>query len=147
MRSGTPVLGDQDVYLFNEGTHSRLYDKLGAHVLPTGGVYFAVWAPNAEYVSVIGDFNGWERGANPMMVRGGSGLWEATVTDAREGSLYKFHIASKLKRVRGRQGRPLRVPARDRPAEGVDRPVDRLHLERCTVDEGARARSRSSTSR
>jgi 1,4-alpha-glucan branching enzyme len=91
-----PHLGDQDVYLFNEGTHSRLYEKLGAHVLPGGGTHFAVWAPNAQYVSVIGDFNGWEPGANPMEVRGGSGLWEATVIDAREGSFYKFHIASKL---------------------------------------------------
>ena len=96
VRTGTPVLGDQDVYLFNEGTHSRLYEKLGAHVLSGGGVYFAVWAPNAHYVSVIGDFNEWNPAANPMTVRGGSGLWEATVADAVEGSLYKFHIASKL---------------------------------------------------
>ena len=94
--AGGPQLGDQDVYLFNEGTHSRLYEKLGAHLLPGGGTHFAVWAPNAEYVSVIGDFNGWEAGANPMKVRGGSGLWEASVVDAREGSFYKFHIASKL---------------------------------------------------
>ncbi len=94
--TGTPVLGDQDVYLFNEGTHSRLYEKLGAHVLPAGGTYFAVWAPNADYVSVIGDFNGWDPGRHPMKLRGGSGLWEATIADAREGSLYKYHVASRL---------------------------------------------------
>src|SRR5687768_15935549 len=56
------LLGDQDLFLFNEGTHSRLYEKLGSHCLPDGTVYFAVWAPNAQYVSVIGDFNDWDRG-------------------------------------------------------------------------------------
>ena len=89
-------LGEHDLYLFNEGTHARLYEKLGAHVLPDGSVAFAVWAPNAEYVSVIGDFNDWDKGRHPMKLRGSSGLWEAVIPDARENSLYKFHIASKI---------------------------------------------------
>ena len=87
-------LGDHDLYLFNEGTHTRLYDKFGAHVLPGGGVRFAVWAPNAEYVSVIGDFNGWDKGRHPLRMRGQSGIWEGVVPDAHQGSFYKFHIAS-----------------------------------------------------
>jgi 1,4-alpha-glucan branching enzyme len=89
-------LGDQDIYLFNEGTHSRLYEKLGAHLLPAGGVHFAVWAPNADYVAVIGDFNAWDKGAHPMRPLATSGIWELSIPDAREGSYYKFHIASKF---------------------------------------------------
>ncbi len=89
-------LGDQDLYFFNEGTHTHLYEKLGAHVLPDGRVAFAVWAPNAQYVSVIGDFNGWDKGADPLTSRGVSGIWEGILRDAREGSLYKFHIASRI---------------------------------------------------
>ncbi|HVU64872.1 MAG TPA: 1,4-alpha-glucan branching protein GlgB [Phycisphaerales bacterium] len=85
-----------DVFLFNEGTHYRLYDKLGAHALAPGkGVVFAVWAPNAHYVSVIGDFNRWDRGANPLRPLGASGIWSGVAPEAREGSLYKFHIAAK----------------------------------------------------
>jgi 1,4-alpha-glucan branching enzyme len=90
------LLGEQDLYLFNEGTHSRLYEKMGAHCIAGQGVHFAVWAPNAEYVSVIGDFNDWDKGRNPMVARGLSGLWELLVPDAREGSRYKYHIASKF---------------------------------------------------
>jgi 1,4-alpha-glucan branching enzyme len=89
------LLGDQDLYLFNEGTHSRLYEKLGAHVLPGGGVYFAVWAPNAQYVAVIGDFNHWDKGRHPLRPRGSSGIWEGVAAEAHEGSHYKFHIASR----------------------------------------------------
>ncbi|GMU23688.1 MAG: 1,4-alpha-glucan branching enzyme GlgB [Phycisphaerae bacterium] len=87
------ITGD-DLHLFNEGTHSRLYLKLGAHVLDRGGVYFAVWAPNARYVSVLGDFNGWDKGAHPLRPRGASGIWEAVVPEASEHAAYKFHIAS-----------------------------------------------------
>ena len=91
----SPVLGEQDLYLFNEGTHSRLYEKLGAHCQVGGGVHFAVWAPNAQYVSVIGDWNNWDKGTNPLRLRGESGLWEGNIPEAHEGSCYKFHIASK----------------------------------------------------
>ncbi|MGC4030389.1 MAG: 1,4-alpha-glucan branching protein GlgB [Tepidisphaeraceae bacterium] len=89
-------IGEHDLYLFNEGTHSRLYEKLGAHVLPDGGVRFAVWAPNADYVSVIGDFNGWDKGRHPMHASGESGIWEIDISDATVGAYYKFHIASRF---------------------------------------------------
>ncbi|HYO09680.1 MAG TPA: 1,4-alpha-glucan branching protein GlgB [Tepidisphaeraceae bacterium] len=89
------LLGDHDLYLFNEGTHSRLYDKLGAHVLPAGGVHFAVWAPNAQYISVVGDFNDWDKGRHPLRARGSSGIWEGIIPEARDGSHYKFHVASR----------------------------------------------------
>ncbi|MFA6045783.1 MAG: 1,4-alpha-glucan branching protein GlgB [Phycisphaerales bacterium] len=84
-----------DLHLFNEGTHYRLYEKLGAHPLPGGGVAFAVWAPNARYVSVVGDFNKWDRGAHPMKALGASGIWAATVPDVVPGAVYKFHIAAR----------------------------------------------------
>ncbi|MGE3106789.1 MAG: 1,4-alpha-glucan branching protein GlgB [Phycisphaerales bacterium] len=90
-----PRFSADDLHLFNEGTHYRLADRLGSHALPGGGVAFAVWAPNASYVSVVGDFNGWDRGRHPMRTIGGSGIWEAVIPDAHEGSVYKFHIASR----------------------------------------------------
>jgi len=87
------ALTGHDLYLFREGTHTRLYDKLGAHLLGDG-TQFAVWAPNAAQVSVIGDFNGWDPRAHPM--RGSdAGIWSAKVPEAKQGSLYKFHVVSK----------------------------------------------------
>ena len=89
------MITDYDIYLFKEGSHCRLYEKLGAHPLE-GGVYFAVWAPNARYVSVIGSFNSWDRGANPLKLReDGSGIWEGFVEKARVGDLYKYFVVSK----------------------------------------------------
>lgn len=86
----------QDCYLFNEGRHFNLYDKLGATVeKEKKGTYFAVWAPNAEYVSVIGEFNDWEKGVNPLFLRQQSGIWEGRVPEAKKGQLYKFFIKSK----------------------------------------------------
>lgn len=83
-----------DVFLFNEGTHYRLFEKLGAHPVE-GGVRFAVWAPNARAVSVIGDFNGWNRGRHPLHPVGSSGIWAGTVGGAGEGSRYKYHVAAR----------------------------------------------------
>lgn len=89
------MITDYDIYLFKEGTHCRLYEKLGAHPLEDG-VYFAVWAPNAIYVSVIGSFNGWNRDSNPLKLRNdGSGIWEGFVSGAKTGDLYKYFIVSK----------------------------------------------------
>jgi 1,4-alpha-glucan branching enzyme len=90
-----PLLGEQDIYFFNEGTHSRLYEKLGSHALPDGRVAFAVWAPNAQHVAVIGDFNDWDAGRHPLKARGSSGIWEGIIAEAKEGSRYKYHIASR----------------------------------------------------
>jgi len=93
-------LTDLDLHLFAEGSHYRLYDKLGAHVARRkeggAGVHFGVWAPNAEGVSVIGDFNDWSPSAHPMgQPHHGSGIWELFVPEAREGQRYKFRIASR----------------------------------------------------
>ncbi|MBX3357265.1 MAG: 1,4-alpha-glucan branching protein GlgB [Phycisphaeraceae bacterium] len=92
------LLGADDLHLFNEGTHYRLYDKLGAHLVRSGGesgVQFGVWAPNARYVAVVGDFNGWDRGRNPLKPRGSAGLWEGFVPGVAAGARYKFHVASR----------------------------------------------------
>ena len=89
--------GPQDMYLFNEGSHLRLYDKLGSHPATVDGVsgyHFAVWAPNADYVSVIGDFNGWDRGANPLKPLGSSGVWGGFIAGAKQGTCYKYHVAA-----------------------------------------------------
>ena len=84
-----------DLWLFNEGTHSRLHDVLGAHLLPDGdGARFAVWAPNAATVSVVGDFNGWDASSHPLTAQGDSGVWTGVTADAAEGHRYKFHIES-----------------------------------------------------
>ncbi|MFO7778795.1 MAG: 1,4-alpha-glucan branching protein GlgB [Nitriliruptoraceae bacterium] len=100
MTLATSLITDDDLFLFNEGTHLRLWEKLGAH--PTidadgvPGVHFAVWAPNAREITVIGDFNGWDAGSveGRMAARGVSGIWEAFVPGAKAGDGYKFHIVS-----------------------------------------------------
>ncbi len=84
-----------DQYLFGQATHYDIYKKLGAHPVSYGrqkGVYFAVWAPNAQYVSVIGEFNDWDTQANPMEKAGPIGVFQVFVPGAREGQLYKFYI-------------------------------------------------------
>jgi len=86
-----PELSDVDLFLFNEGSHTRLHEKLGCH-LTADGATFRVWAPNAEYVAVVGDFNGWNSAASPLGMRGVSGIWEAFVPGVGAGAAYKFHI-------------------------------------------------------
>jgi 1,4-alpha-glucan branching enzyme len=88
------LLSEDDLYLFNEGSHLRLYEKLGAHATDRG-VRFAVWAPDAQAVSVVGDFNGWSRGANALQPRGVSGIWEGFVPRMKPGEVYKYHIESR----------------------------------------------------
>ena len=90
-------LTDDDLHLFNEGTHGHLDQKLGAH--PTEhegmrGTYFAVWAPSAQFVSVVGDFNVWDRQQAPLRARGSSGIWEGFIVGVGPGDLYKLHIGS-----------------------------------------------------
>jgi 1,4-alpha-glucan branching enzyme len=95
------LLTEQDIYHFREGTYFRAYQKLGAHAVraPDGtvsGTHFAVWAPNAAGVAVVGDFNGWDRRASPLAPRAdSSGIWEGLVPGAGPGALYKYHIASR----------------------------------------------------
>ncbi|HTC55459.1 MAG TPA: 1,4-alpha-glucan branching protein GlgB [Candidatus Sulfotelmatobacter sp.] len=91
------LLSEQDLYLFNEGSHYRIYDKMGAHLLTyngEAGVVFSVWAPNARSVSVVGEFNEWDTKAHRLTARGSSGIWEGFVPGAKHGALYKFHIES-----------------------------------------------------
>jgi len=92
------VLTPQDLYLFNEGSHLRLYDKFGSHPIEQDGVagyHFAVWAPNAEYVAVIGDFNEWNTAAHPMKAVGSSGVWSTFLPGITSGVCYKYHISSR----------------------------------------------------
>src|SRR5688572_4612729 len=87
------AMSGHDLYLFREGTHSRLYEKLGAQV-SAEGTRFAVWAPNAESVAVVGDFNNWDPRAHPM-TGSDAGIWTAHVAGVKPGSLYKFHVVSR----------------------------------------------------
>jgi 1,4-alpha-glucan branching enzyme len=114
--SGNPVwyhitlLTDDDLYLFNQGSHFRLYEKLGAHPLSEEGregTYFAVWAPDAERVSVVGDFNGWDAMAHPLGSRGQSGIWEGFIPGVRKGAVYKYHIESRFRGYRAHKADPF----------------------------------------
>ncbi|GAB2558650.1 1,4-alpha-glucan branching protein GlgB [Leucobacter ruminantium] len=90
-----PVLGEIDEYLIGEGTHHRLWQALGAHLIEhegVAGVHFAVWAPHAERVSVVGDFNAWNETAHPMRARGATGVWELFVPGLEEGTVYKYSV-------------------------------------------------------
>src|SRR5512143_1568262 len=92
-------LTDDDLYLFNEGTHYRLYEKLGSHVMEVDGVtgtYFAVWAPDARSVRVMGDFNGWNADTHGLAPRGSSGIWEGFLPGVGRGTRYKYHIWSRF---------------------------------------------------
>ena len=104
VRYDVSLLGEQDFHLFNEGTHNRLYEKLGAHLMTvngTPGAYFAVWAPNASEVSVIGDFNFWEKRKHPLGNRGNSGIWDGFIPGLSHGTKYKFHVRSAAHDYRG----------------------------------------------
>src|SRR5437773_10345107 len=93
------IMGEVDVHLFAEGQHWRLYDKFGAHLRKIGddnGVYFAVWAPNAQRVSVVGDFNGWDGRVHAMRMLLPNGIWEIFIPDLPDGERYKFEIRSRL---------------------------------------------------
>ncbi len=104
-------LTDYDVYLSKEGNHFRLFEKLGSHLMTTDdveGTYFAVWAPSAARVSVIGDFNGWEPRAHPLKLReDDSGIWEGFIAGVVKGALYKYHIISRYEGYRVDKADPL----------------------------------------
>ncbi|MDQ4130533.1 MAG: 1,4-alpha-glucan branching protein GlgB, partial [Actinomycetota bacterium] len=111
-------LSADDLYLFNEGSHFRLYDKLGSHLTSVDGVegaYFALWAPNAEQVVVIGDFNGWDPGAHPLGTRGESGIWEGFIAGAAKGHAYKYRITSRHQGYRVDKADPFAVHAETPP--------------------------------
>lgn len=105
-------LTEDDLFLFNEGNHFRLYQKLGAHLLTAGGTagaYFAVWAPDAERVSVIGDFNSWDKEAHYLAPRGQSGIWEGFIPGVRQGMKYKYHLQSRYHGYRVDKADPFSV--------------------------------------
>ena len=98
MPSNVSLITADDLYLFNEGSHFHLYDKLGAHATTVQGVegtYFAVWAPEAEQVSVFGTFNQWDASRHPLRPCQSSGIWEGFIPGVGVGALYKFHIRSR----------------------------------------------------
>ena len=102
-----PTLSGYDLHLLGEGTHYRIWDKLGAHparVEGVDGVIFAVWAPNAKRVSVVGDWNGWDGRRHPMRLHPGNGIWELFLPGVAEGARYKYEILA-------RSGEPLALKA------------------------------------
>ena len=104
------LLTEDDLYLFNEGSHFRLYEKLGAQPLTVNnqkGTYFAVWAPDARQVSVTGDFNNWDRASHPLQPRGQSGIWEGFIPGIGKGAIYKYHITSRFKGYRADKADPV----------------------------------------
>jgi 1,4-alpha-glucan branching enzyme len=104
------LLTDLDIYLFNEGAHTRIYEKLGSHLITHDGIegtYFAVWAPNARQVSVTGSFNNWDRLSHPLMPRGQSGIWEGFIPGAQQDSLYKYYIISQYGDYKAEKADPL----------------------------------------
>jgi 1,4-alpha-glucan branching enzyme len=111
-------LTDYDLFLFGEGTHLRAYEKLGAHsgeVDGRRGVHFAVWAPNAAEVSVIGEHNAWNPFSHPMQVRGAAGLWETFVPNIGAGAVYKYHILSRQNGYQVDKADPYGFAAEIRP--------------------------------
>jgi len=86
-------LGELDLYLLGEGRHERLWERLGAHLLDDdAGARFAVWAPNARGVSVVGDWNDWSEGTDPLVPQASSGVWAGAAGRAREGQAYKLAV-------------------------------------------------------
>jgi 1,4-alpha-glucan branching enzyme len=98
-----PTMASSDIHLAGEGRHEQIYEHLGAHVREVDGVTgvaFAVWAPAARSVSVVGDFNSWDGRLNPMRVLGSSGIWELFVPSAQAGAHYKFEIVTQDGEIR-----------------------------------------------
>jgi 1,4-alpha-glucan branching enzyme len=99
VQNDVSLLTDDDIHLFNEGTHYDLQTKLGAHIQSgedgSAGTHFAVWAPNAQSVAVVGQFNHWDKQAHPLKPRGSSGIWEGLIPGIGRGTLYKYHIVSR----------------------------------------------------
>ena len=115
-----PVLGEIDEYLIGEGTHKRLWEKLGAHAIThqgVEGVHFALWAPNARRVSVVGDFNFWDGRRHQMRRLGKTGVWEIFVPGLHEGALYKYELLDADGRLLPLKADPLGFGAEHPPAQ------------------------------
>ena len=113
------IFSDFDLYLFGQGKHRRIYEKMGAHPRTVDGVVgvnFALWAPNARTVSVIGDFNGWQHGAHPMHLRHiDLGVWECFIPDIQVGALYKYAVYSRYNNYVAEKSDPYGFAAELRP--------------------------------
>ena len=113
-----PILTDYDLYLIAEGSHYQSYEKLGAHprtIDGQAGVSFGVWAPNAQRVSVIGDFNSWNREATPMRLRPEAGVWECFVPNLGMGAQYKYFVESRYEGYQVEKADPYGFAAEIRP--------------------------------
>ena len=114
-----PVLGDMDIYYMSEGSHLDEYDRLGAHPIKldgVDGVAFAVWAPNARRVSVVGTFNEWDGRRHMMRPRGSSGIWEIFVPHIGEGALYKYELIGPEGNILPLKADPVAFYAEKRPS-------------------------------
>jgi 1,4-alpha-glucan branching enzyme len=118
VRYDVSLLTSEDFYLFNEGSHYRIHEKMGAHLVEskgTQGTVFGVWAPNARNVSVIGSFNGWNPQAHQLQPRGSSGIWEGFIPGVGKGTLYKFYIVSTQHGHRAEKADPVALFAEKPP--------------------------------
>ena len=112
------ILTNDDLFLFNEGSHYRLYEKLGAHPITVDdveGTYFAVWAPNARQVFVMGQFNGWDKSGHPLCPKGESGIWEGFIPGVAKGTIYKYYIVSHRRGYRVEKADPFAFYAETPP--------------------------------
>ncbi len=118
VRYDISMLSNDDLFLFNEGSHYRLYEKLGAHPTVADGVEgtcFAVWAPNAKQVSVTGEFNGWDKSSHPLSPKGQSGIWEGFIPGAAKGTIYKYYLVSHRRGYRVEKADPFALYAETPP--------------------------------
>jgi 1,4-alpha-glucan branching enzyme len=118
VRYDVSLLTSEDFYLFNEGSHYRIHEKMGAHVVEskgTQGTVFSVWAPNARNVSVIGSFNSWNPQSHQLQPRGSSGIWEGFIPGVAKGTLYKFYIVSNHHGHRAEKADPVGLYAEKPP--------------------------------
>jgi 1,4-alpha-glucan branching enzyme len=118
VRYDISMLTDDDLFLFNEGSHYRLYEKLGAHPITVDGMegtYFAVWAPDAKQVSVMGEFNGWDKSSHPLCPKGQSGIWEGFISGVAKGTIYKYYIISHRRGYRVEKADPFAFYAETPP--------------------------------
>jgi 1,4-alpha-glucan branching enzyme len=119
MKTTTTFLTEYDLHLLAEGTHSRAWEKLGAHIIEREGkqgTHFAVWAPNAKKTAVVGNFNGWDATANPLKELGASGYWQGFISGVGQGALYKFDITSHYNNYQAQKTDPYSFYCEIRPS-------------------------------
>ena len=150
------VLSDFDIYLLGEGNHLRSYEKLGAHVREVDGikgVHFALWAPNAQRVSVVGNFNHWDGRRHPMRNLGPTGLWELFVPDLQPGEVYKYEIKSRYHGYMVTKADPYGFYAEQPAPDRLDRlgrrppPLERRRSGWTAAPSGSRSTRRSRSTR